>query len=62
MHFLIHFDASIPLQEVADALASRGIHLRCDAAGRTVAGQVPKFLCRDDVPANVVPLKKKVKR
>jgi hypothetical protein len=59
MRFPIFFHGSIPLQEIADALASKGITLRSDpvVAGRMVADAVPRFLVKDD--PKVVHLNKK---
>jgi hypothetical protein len=55
MRFPIYFNDSISLKEIADALASKGIHLYSDPASRMVADSVPRFLAPD---SNVVPLKK----
>lgn len=56
MKFPIFFDGDIAVQEVADALASRGIHLMGDVNGRWTAHHVPRFL-RKEPETNVVQLK-----
>jgi hypothetical protein len=43
-HLPIHFDGSISLREIEEALNSRGIHLRDDGRGRFLAERVPRFL------------------
>jgi hypothetical protein len=40
----IHFHGSISLQEIEEALHSKGMHLRDDGRGRILAERVPRFL------------------
>ena len=40
----IYFHGSISLQEIEEALHSKGIHLRDDGRGRFLAERVPHFL------------------
>jgi hypothetical protein len=61
MRFPIYFDGSIPLQEIADALAGIGVHLRTESPGRMVADNVPRLIRREP-DSNVVALKRKAKR
>lgn len=56
MRFPIYFDGSIPLNEIANALAGIGVHLRSDPANRMVADNVPRIIRKDE---NVVPLRKR---
>lgn len=58
MRLPIFFCDSIPMKDIADALAARGIHLRSDASCRMVADRVPRFLQKDEPKTNVVPMKK----
>jgi hypothetical protein len=48
----IYFHGSISLQEIEEALNSRGFHLRDDGRGRFLAERVPRFLTH---AANAVP-------
>ena len=40
----IYFHASIPLQEIEEALHAKGLHLRNDGRGRILANRVPRSL------------------
>lgn len=57
MRYPIYFHGSIPMQDIADALAGIGVHLITDSAGRMNADNVPRII-RKDSP-NVVQLKVK---
>lgn len=61
MKFPIFFDGDIAVQEIADALASRGIHLLTDVNGRMTAHTVPRFIRREAPASNVVPMQRKPK-
>lgn len=61
MRFPIYFDGDITVQDVADALATRGIHLVSDNGGRMTAHHVPRFLVRE-ADSNVVPIKRKARK
>jgi hypothetical protein len=57
MRFPIYFHGSIPMQDIADALAGIGVHLITDSAGRMNADNVPRLIRKD--PVNVVQLVKR---
>lgn len=57
MRYPIYFHGSIPMQDIADALAGIGVHMVTDTAGRMNADSVPRFI-RKDSP-NVVQITKK---
>lgn len=46
-HFPIFFSGRIPLADIVDALATRGIQVRGEMGGRMVAEQIPSFLRAD---------------
>lgn len=60
--FAIHFNSHITLADIADALHTKGIHLRCDANGKTLADAVPAFLRREAPPTNVVKMPARVRK
>jgi hypothetical protein len=43
-HLPIYFHGSISLNEIEEALHSRGMHLRDDGRGRILADRVPRSL------------------
>jgi hypothetical protein len=43
-HLPIYFHGSISLQEIEEALHSKGMHLRDDGRRRFLAERVPRFL------------------
>lgn len=57
MKFVIHVDGNIPLQVLADALASKGLHLRSDSGGRTVVEAIPTMVRKEEPVAAVVEAK-----
>lgn len=57
MRYPIYFHGSIPMEDIANALAGIGLHLTTDTIGRMNADNVPRMIRKD--PPNVVQLKSK---
>lgn len=62
MRYALHIDGAVPLQDVVDALAARGIHVRVDEANRIVANRIPAFLRSETENSNVVRMPGRVRK
>lgn len=61
MRYPIYVNGDIPMQDLADAVASVGLHLRIENGSRMVLDRVPRVISKID-QANVIPISKQQRK